>query len=109
MITYTWSIAQLYTVEAFNTNYVVYAKWTVTGTDGTHTASFNSGTDFAVPTTQSDIFPYSNLTPDIVLGWVKEDLGNNGVNSIENNITEQINSLINPVLSPAHTALPWDK
>jgi hypothetical protein len=55
----------------------------------------------------TEFTPYADLTEAIVLGWVKESLGENGIISIEACIQGQIDSEINPPISPENTPLPW--
>jgi hypothetical protein len=49
--------------------------------------------------------PFTELTQDQVVGWVKEALGADKVAEIEAGLASQLQSLLNPVsVSPA---LPW--
>jgi len=108
MTTYNWTVTQLYTetIEG-NSDYVVTAIYDVVGVDGDYTASLtNNNAQFS--TADVTIFiPYADLTEAIVLGWIKETLGENGIISIEACIQGQINSQINPPQAPVNTPLPW--
>ena len=55
----------------------------------------------------TEFTPYADLTEEIVINWVKESLGDNGIISIEACIQGQIDSEINPPVSPENTPLPW--
>ena len=105
--TWTWTVTNLYTVQAPNPNYVVNAIWTLTGTDGTNTASIGGNTQFAVQASDPNFVPYANLTNAIVVGWIQEALGPTGIANFEANVQGQINSIENPPVSPANTPLPW--
>ena len=53
--------------------------------------------------------PYSELTNDIVIGWIQEGLGVDGVSNLEACLQGQINSQINPPIAPEVTPLPWEE
>jgi hypothetical protein len=55
----------------------------------------------------SEFIPYADLTEEIVLGWIQEELGENGIISITACIDGQIASQKNPPVSPENTPLPW--
>jgi hypothetical protein len=49
--------------------------------------------------------PYAQLTPDVVIGWVQEALGADGVAAVLSGLDNQLAALENPpVVSPP---LPW--
>ena len=102
--TFTTTINQMYTIPN-PTGYVVNVLFTVSGTDGTHTATIDGNINFAPEQDQVDFIPYANLTKEIVMGWI-----NTATNNQENyyaNVQGQLESLANPPVSPANTALPW--
>ena len=104
MTTYTTTINAMYTVNTPDPDYVVNVLFTVSGTDGTYTASIDGNCQFN--SNQSTVFiPYDELTEEIVLGWINENTDNQA--NYYANIDGQINSLINPPVSPANTPLPW--
>ena len=106
---YTWTITNLYTIDAGaqEPNYVVNALWTLTGVDGEYTASIDGNTQFEVNQDQPDFIPFAQLTEALVIGWVQEALGEQGVANFEANVQGQIDSQINPPVSPQNTPLPW--
>jgi hypothetical protein len=108
MTNYTWTITNLYTqtIEG-KEDYVVTAIYDVVGTDGTYTASLTSNTAQFSTEDVTEFTPYADLTEAIVINWVKESLGENGIISIEACIQGQIDSQINPPVSPVNTPLPW--
>lgn len=106
--TYTWTVNQMYTVQQPDPNYVVNVLWTLTGVDGQYTASIGGNSTF--DSNQSSTFiPYNQLTQDIVIGWVQAQLGTQGIANYEANVQGQINSMINPPISPENTPLPWSQ
>jgi hypothetical protein len=108
MTQYNWTVTQLYTetIEG-NSDYVVTAVYDVVGVDGDYTASLtNNNAQFSTADVTTFI-PYEDLTEAIVLGWIKETLGENGIISIEACIQGQIDSQINPPQAPVNTPLPW--
>jgi hypothetical protein len=108
MTTYTWTITNLLTetIEGHQ-DYVVIAIYNVFGTDGTYSASINSNTAQFSTEDMTTFIPYEDLTEEIVIGWIKETLGINGIISIEACIQGQIDSQINPPQTPQNTPLPW--
>jgi hypothetical protein len=104
--TYTWTIDAMYTVQQPDPNYVVNVMWTLTGVDGQYTA-FIQGNSLFDSNQSSTFIPYDQLTQDIVIGWVQNQLGPQGIANYEANVQGQIDSQINPPVSPQNTPLPW--
>jgi hypothetical protein len=101
--TFATTINAMYTVQQPDPDYVVNVLWTVTGVDGTYTCSIGGNTTFS--SNQSDTFiPYDQLTEEIVLGWIPEDQ----IVSAQACVQGQIDSMINPPVSPQRTPLPWN-
>ena len=110
MENYNWKITNLYTLNtATETDYVVNALYTVTGTETSegveYTASVDSSAQFNI-TEGSTFIPYSDLTNDLVVEWIKSDLGESKVNNIEGSIYFAIQDKITPPVSPEDTPLP---
>jgi len=107
MTNFSWVVTTLYTQTIENEqNYVVNAYYDVTGTDGAYVSSLSNVAQFSTASV-SPFIPYENLTNDIVVGWIKSELGVDGVSNIEACIQGQIDSQINPPVSPENTPLPW--
>ena len=107
MINYTWTIKNLWTKTVDGQqDYVVIAAYDVTGVDGEFSSSLSNTAQFSTESVSSFV-PYAELTEEIVLGWIKADLGENGINSIEACIAGQIDSQKNPPVTPVVTPLPW--
>lgn len=96
-----WSIRQMNREN--DSGLVVSAIWQIgqTGTQEVLTGSseFSKGNSF---------IPFDQLTEEIVLGWVKNGLGQDGVDGLERAHDDQIAKQANVVASPEITAgLPW--
>tara|TARA_R110000772_G_scaffold211885_1_gene322433 strand:+ start:693 stop:974 length:282 start_codon:yes stop_codon:yes gene_type:complete len=87
-------------------DFVVNIMWTLTGTDGTNAAEVSGNTEKA-QVEGDDFIPYADLTETQVLGWVQEALGADGIASYQANVDGQINSIVNPPVSPTVEPLPW--
>lgn len=102
MTTFTTTITAMYTLQQPDPNYVVNALWTVTGVDGEYTASIDGNTVFN--SDQANPFiPYNELTEATVIGWIPPEV----IASAQANVQGQINSMVNPPVSPQNTPLPW--
>lgn len=113
MITYNWITQRLYTLDLpTESNYVVNVVYSVEGTDdSTNPPTICKLSDnFATFTIIEDdpgYVPYDELTNDIVIGWVKNQLGENTVNSMELSIAGMINTTLNPPAIPQEQPLPF--
>lgn len=103
MTTFTTTINAMYTLQQPDPNYVVNVLWTVTGVDGSNTASIGGNTMFDSSQQEGPFIPYDQLTEQIVLGWIPADQ----IASAQACVQGQIDSMINPPVSPANTPLPW--
>jgi hypothetical protein len=102
--TYTTIINSMYTLNSPEQGFVVNVLFTVSGTDGTNTASIDGNIQFT-DQVEANYVPYDQLTEAEVIGWI-----NASTNNQENyyaNINGQIESMINPPVSPAAQPLPW--
>jgi len=105
---WTWTIQSMQQwPSGTNAGYVVNVNWTLTGTDGTQTASIQGNTQYPVNEAQSGFVPYAQLTQATVIGWVQESLGETGVANFEANVQGQINNLETPPVLPVIEPLPW--
>lgn len=106
-VTYTWVIKSIYTLPNDTVGqFVVNVMFTVTGTDGTNTASIdgNSRFDFDSGKTYT---AFDQLTEAQVITWAQDKIGENGVTSLQACIDGQIDSIVNPPVSPSAAAFPW--
>jgi hypothetical protein len=102
--TYTTTINKMYTLNTPEQGFVTNVLFTVSGTDGTNTASIDGNIQFT-DKVETSFIPYDQLTEEEVIGWI-----NTATNNQENyyaNIDGQINSMVNPPVSPEAQPLPW--
>jgi hypothetical protein len=102
---YKWTVTALSTMPTPTPDYVVMAQYSVTATDGTNTVVTSGISQFSVNPEQTDFVPYTDLTEEIVLGWIKSEP--NLVVNIQANLDGQIESIVNPPVTPQNTPLPW--
>ena len=109
MINYNWIVTNLLTINASDSEpeYVVTALYNVEATEESFTANLSNSASFSVVKSETGYIPYADLTEDIVIGWIKDQLGINGVESIEASLSGQIESQKNPEPTPEVTPLPW--
>lgn len=112
MKNYTWQITNLFVKDIDGkTDYVVDALFNVLGaeevggTEYSYTLTSNN-VSFKV-SEGSDFIPFEDLTNEIVVGWIKEILGPQGVADYEAAVAGQINAKINPPVAPKNKPLPW--
>ena len=103
MTTFTTTIDAMYTLQQPDPNYVVNVLWTVTGVDGEHTASIQGNTQFDSSQQEGPFIPYDQLTEALVINWIPA----NQIESAQACVQGQIDSMINPPVSPQNTPLPW--
>jgi hypothetical protein len=98
-----WSIVEL--ERHTSDGLVITAHWqTVKESEGKRARVYGSvGLPMKDPTDPSFI-PFDELTEDVVIGWVKAQLGEEQVAALEANIAAQLDALLNPTTT---TGLPW--
>ena len=101
MTTFTTSINAMYTMDTPEPGFVVNLLWTVTGVDGSNTASIDGNSQFTVQ--EGTFTPYDQLTESQVIGWIPPEQ----IASAQSCVQGQIDSMINPPVSPQNTPLPW--
>ena len=93
----------MYTLNTPSPDYVVNVLYEVTGVSGTNTASIGGNTQFNSADQEGAFIPYSSLTESVVIGWIPAE----AITSAQQCVQGQLESLANPPVSPANTALPW--
>tara|TARA_R100000329_G_scaffold72165_1_gene62829 strand:- start:1496 stop:1804 length:309 start_codon:yes stop_codon:yes gene_type:complete len=100
MTTFTWTINQLEreTVDG----YVFTAHYSVNAADDTYTSGAYGSIGFERPDT---LIPFSDLTEELVLGWVKEKIGGDEkVQEIQAALQAQLDEQRTPTKA---SGLPW--
>lgn len=110
--TWKWYVSSMYTVQDVpnKPEYVQLVTWRLEGTDGTYIANVGNNAQFTQSESESNFIPYQNLTEDIVLSWVKNQLGADGIAFYEAKAQAEIDAQANPIVNPAtpeFTPLPW--
>lgn len=72
-ITYNWTINNLGSTVADGVVFVV--NYEFTATDGTYLSGIQDFMDLNPPAEGDTIIPYSDLTEETVINWVKERIG----------------------------------
>jgi len=104
MTTFTTTVQTMYTLPQVDgeTDVVVNVNYLVTGVDGANTANIGFSQQFAIQ--QSEAFtPYAQLTQAQVIGWADPQT----VSNMQACVQGQIDSMVNPPVSPTSQALPW--
>ena len=113
MNTYKWEITALGTMPsppAPVNDFLFFANYTVTATDGINTVEFQSQAQFTInkkidENEKPTYTPYADLTQEQVIGWIQaiENLKEN----VEDNLDNQLYEINNPPIVPELTPLPW--
>lgn len=97
--TFTWNIAQL--EREVSDGFVFTAHYTIDAKDDVYTAGAYGSIGFERP---DNLIPYSELTLDEVVQWVKEALGPEKVADIEAALQKQLDEQRSPSVA---AGLPW--
>jgi hypothetical protein len=98
--TFTWNIAQMERETA--DGYVFTVHYTVDAKDDTYSAGAYGSVGLERP--ETSMIPFADLTPEIVIGWVKEKFGDEKVLEIEEALQSQIEEQRHPSKA---SGLPW--
>ena len=97
MTTTTWGVAQM---ERHTADGIVFTvHYTVAANDGTYSSSAYGSIGLEQP--EGDVIPYADLTPELVIGWVQENLN---VEEIEAALQAQIDEQRSPSKA---AGVPW--
>jgi hypothetical protein len=99
--TFEWGVAQL---ERHTADGIVFTvHYTVAANDGTYASSAYGSIGLEQP--EGDAIPYSDLTPEIVIGWVQDKLG--GTEKVDE-IQAALQAQIDEQRAPSKAqGLPW--
>jgi hypothetical protein len=97
--TVTWNIANL--ERETEDGFVFTAHYTVNADDGTYTSGAYGSIGFERP---ENLVPFSQLTEETVVGWVKEKFGEEKVAEIEAALQSQIDEQKHPTKA---AGVPW--
>jgi len=97
--TISWNIANL--ERETSDGYVFTAHYTVDANDGTYSAGAYGSIGLERP---ESLIPYSNLTKELVVSWVKDKLGTEQVETIEAALQVQLDEQHAPTKA---AGMPW--
>ena len=92
----TWNVVQMDRLTSYG--FVTTVHYNVSAVDGEFTASTYGTVGY---TEEGAFTPYSQLTEAVVVGWVKDSLGQD---TVETALAAQIEAQKNPV---SESGLPW--
>lgn len=97
---FTWNIVQLERETA--DGYVFTVHYTVDAKDDIYSAGAYGSLGLERP--EGSMIPFADLTPEIVIGWVKEKFGAEKVAEIEGALQAQLDEQRTP---SKQSGLPW--
>ncbi len=98
----TWTVVQL--ERNTDDDGVVVAHWRASDVDGDHSGSSYGTCGFTPDSSSEGYTAYADITESQAIGWVKDDMGEEAVTSIEESIAAQIADSKAPAIS---TGVPW--
>ena len=98
---FTWNAANL--ERCLSDGAVQTVHYTIEAFDGTYRSSAYGSLGLEAPD-EDEMIPYADLTPEIVVEWVKEKFGEEKVDEIEAALQAQIDQQKAPTTG---TGLPW--
>ena len=102
-ITIDWKVNDVESVIADGG--VTNVKWSCSASGEAGEYAVNGGEAILEPdVTSSDFISYDDLTESVVMGWVKDSLGEEEVASIEEVLTAKVTAQMSPT---SQTGLPW--
>jgi len=113
-LTYTWTINNIRRQNANDLSDVVIAvSWSYTGADANGvTGTFNGTTTFDPASIDSGKFvSYSDLTEDVVLGWVQAVINADSsyIDMMNLYVSKQIDTKVNAITVAESGSFPWNK
>jgi hypothetical protein len=104
-ITIDWKVNDVESVIADGG--VTNVKWSCSASGEAGEYAVNGGEAILEPdATSSEFVSYDDLTESVVMGWVKDSLGEEEVASIEEVLTAKVTAQMTPV---KQTGLPWSE
>lgn len=108
MNNYNWQTLALYTTDVANQKgYVVNVRYQVSATDGRLNSQVELSATFEEIIDDPDYVPYEKLTNALVMGWCQEQMGVDQVQSVYDNLDQQILNQIKAPQAPTSKPLPF--
>jgi len=115
-LTYTWKLTGLKKQDTADlSDLVIGTRWELKGTNEAGVfGTFSGATPLDIPDADEEGYvPYSELTEEMVLGWVQNIVSGSGPGNYMDHIDEQINKQINEktytLLEVQENDLPWSE
>jgi hypothetical protein len=112
--TYTWKIKSLKKQDDPSielNDVIVQTYWECAGTDADgNTGTFSGATPFDPDQIDPENFTtYENLTEEQVISWIQDVVNGNPTykNHIDEQIQNQINAIVRPMIEVNENSLPW--
>ena len=96
---FAWKVAQL--ERETEDGFVFTVHYTINADDGTYTSGAYGSLGLERP---DNLIPFSQLTEEVVIGWVKEKFGEEKVAEIEAALQAQLDEQHNPSKT---SGVPW--
>jgi len=97
---FTWSVSQL--ERETSDGYVYTIHYQIDASDDSYSTGAYGSLGFERP--ECDLIPYDSLTPEICVGWVKDQLGEEKVAEIEAALQAQLDEKHAPTKA---VGIPW--
>ena len=98
----TWKVVQM--ERNADDGGVTTVHWDVTEVDGDYSSRVYSSQNFDYDASDANFVAYADLTEEIVIQWVKDDLGADEVTSLEVKLTADIAEQKAPA---QESGVPW--
>ena len=99
--TITWAVNTLERTTADGVVFTVH--YTVNAEDGTYSAGAYGSVGLEQPDPEA-LIPYADLTPELVIGWVKDKLGDETIANVEGALQAQLDEQRAPSKAQG---VPW--
>jgi len=102
MTTFTWNITQL---DRNTADGIVFAAhYTLDAADDTYSSGAYGSVGLEAPAEGDPVIPYADLTTEVVVGWVKEQIGAESIGKIEETLQAQLDEQRAPTKA---SGVPW--
>ncbi len=101
-ITYTWNILNLNREVA--DGHVLSVDWMFSASSGDYVRSIVGSTKLDRCENEEDMIPYGDLTKDLVTQWVKNNIGENKIESFKMKLSSEIEEFYTP---KTNSGIPW--
>ncbi len=94
-ITITWGVIYIDIIPRVNgvNNYIKGIVFSCNGNDGAYSFRATGYISYDVVAPTASFLPYENLTKEIAIEWVKNSIGDAGINALENLVKNTINEI----------------